>query len=127
MNRPTCNEPGCTRLTNSNGKYFVKKCWKHKRDVDVVRKLNVDRYKRTKSLVFTHYGNKCKCCGEQEPIFLTIDHINNDGNKHRKVIGRKLYAWIVKNNFPDTFQILCFNCNTGRHFNGGICPHQQKN
>src|ERR1039458_4628209 len=34
----------------------------------------------TKALTFAAYGGyECKCCGETEKAFLTIDHINNDG------------------------------------------------
>lgn len=24
----------------------------------------------------------------------------------------------------DRYQLLCFNCNCGRHRNGGVCPHK---
>lgn len=83
--------------------------------------------------VFTAYGGKCVCCGETNPLFLTLDHINGDGAKHRKEIGNngprgansdKTYRWAIKNNYPNTLQILCFNCNCGKQRNGGVlCPH----
>ena len=79
---------------------------------------------KNRNLVFDHYGRTCICCGESEFRFLTIDHINNDGATHRKAIGGNLYSWLIKNQFPDGFQVLCFNCNHGKHLNGGICPHQ---
>lgn len=70
------------------------------------------------------YGSECACCGESEARFLTIDHINNDGAKHRREIGAAIYLWLKKNGFPKNgFQLLCCNCNFGRQFNGGICPH----
>ena len=84
------------------------------------RKLR-DKYKE---LVFNHYGRKCECCGEEHIDFLTIDHINGNGEKHRKEINRRINDWLVKNNFPDGFQVLCFNCNWGKHINHGICPHK---
>lgn len=81
--------------------------------------------------VFEAYGNKCACCGEAEPMFLTIDHINGGGNKHRKeVLGSHLragfstYEWLARNGFPKEFQCLCQNCNVGKHRNKGICPHK---
>lgn len=60
-------------------------------------------YKRRKAIIYEHYGAVCKCCGETEPAFLTIDHINNDGAAHRKVCGSSLasFKWIIENNFPD--------------------------
>lgn len=76
--------------------------------------------------VFAAYGNKCACCSETEPAFLSIDHINGGGNKHRKEIGwGMLYRWLKNNEYPSGFQILCFNCNMAKCFSG-ICPHQSK-
>jgi hypothetical protein len=78
--------------------------------------------------VFEAYGGfKCVCCGESLEILLTIDHINNDGNYHRRTIGRtSVLRWLKDNNYPEGYQVLCFNCNMGKHLNKGICPHQQK-
>lgn len=81
---------------------------------------------RCKDLVFEHYGKVCACCGESNKIFLSIDHINGGGEKHRKQMKEKITTWLVRNNFPDGFQTLCFNCNWGKHLNGGICPHKEK-
>lgn len=75
-----------------------------------------------------HYGGKCFCCGETVIEFLSIDHINGGGEKHRKEIGYKnIYAWLRLHNWPDGFQTACHNCNFGRHINGGICPHRKLN
>jgi hypothetical protein len=30
----------------------------------------------------------------------------------------------VKNAFPDTITLLCFNCNCGKGRNKGVCPHK---
>ena len=60
---------------------------------------------------------------------MSIDHINNDGYKHRELTnignGSTTYFWLIKNNFPDDFQILCMNCNHGKSRNNGICPHKE--
>jgi len=84
-----------------------------------------DSRERAKKKVFKHYGKKCNCCGELQIEFLTIDHINNDGNKHRKQIRGKyanIYSYLIKNNFPKTFQVLCWNCNLAKA-KYGRCPH----
>jgi hypothetical protein len=77
---------------------------------------------------FAHYGARCACCGETNRGFLTIDHINNDGARLRKIHGSGLsfYRWIIKSNYPDFFQVLCYNGNFGRQRNGGHCPHRAK-
>lgn len=80
---------------------------------------------RDKAAVFDHYGAICNCCLEGTPEFLTVDHINNDGVEHRKeVASYRIYWWLVKNNFPPGYQILCWNCNLGKEINGGVCPHR---
>lgn len=82
--------------------------------------------KTVRDAAFAAYGGyECACCGETEPIFLAIDHINNDGAEHRKKEGRSLYHWLKKNDYPPGFQVLCHNCNVGKHINGGVCPHEQ--
>ncbi len=83
-----------------------------------------------RTAVLHHYGNICACCGEDNPLFLCIDHMNNDGAKHRKEFklhsGGRLEKWLIDNNFPNEFQILCYNCNVGKWRNKGICPHKEK-
>lgn len=82
--------------------------------------------------VYAAYGGAiCACCGESELAFLTLDHKHGDGAKHRREMnvrggGLSMYRWIIRNNFPPLFQVLCFNCNVGRHINGGVCPHKQR-
>jgi hypothetical protein len=74
------------------------------------------------------YGGECACCGEDEPMFLTIDHVNGNGAEERRVYkGGHTSAFlrmIIDEGFPDRYQLLCWNCNCGRHRNGGVCPHQ---
>lgn len=75
------------------------------------------------------YGGKCVCCGESNPRFLTIDHVDGGGTKHRRSIGwsgNGIFAHLKKLGWPqEGYQLLCFNCNCGRAFNGGVCPHVQ--
>lgn len=91
-----------------------------------------DLYRRKRLQVLTHYSGgepECACCGERQPAFLTIDHVNNDGNLHRKIVGvasgMKLFGYLIKNGFPPSFQVLCWNCNCGKAYYGkGVCPHK---
>jgi len=81
-------------------------------------------YRRTKEKLFSQYGASCKCCGEKEPAFLTVDHVNNDGALERKLFPttQAMCISIIKQGFPDRYQILCYNCNNGKR-KTGTCPH----
>ena len=69
------------------------------------------------------YGGACQCCGEARYEFLAIDHINGGGRKHRQEVGGKICRWLVANEFPPGFRILCHNCNMAIAFYGE-CPHK---
>ena len=73
--------------------------------------------------IIKYYGGKCQCCGEDRPSMLNIDHINNNGNKHRQEIGPDIYQWLETNNYPKGFRCLCWSCNCSLgHM--GYCPHK---
>lgn len=76
--------------------------------------------------IFDHYGQKCACCGETAREFLALDHVNGGGAAHRRIMrsSTQLRAWVIRQNFPKTFQILCHNCNSARGWYG-YCPHQR--
>lgn len=75
-----------------------------------------------------HYGGKCACCGESERAFLVIDHIDGDGNTHRrenKITGdNNIGRWLKRHGYPEGFQVLCANCNMAKEWPDG-CPHQR--
>ena len=74
--------------------------------------------------VINHYGGKCTCCGEDELEFLCIDHINGGGKKHREEINStNIYTWLINNNYPEGFRVLCHNCNMSLGIYG-YCPHE---
>lgn len=100
---------------NKNKEKLTKLYKKYKKKYDL----------KMKNQVFEYYGRECVCCGESNIKFLSIDHINGKGTKHRKKIKIKIYKWLIDNNFPKGFQTLCFNCNWGKHLNNGICPHKE--
>ena len=80
------------------------------------------RYLTQRIKVFQHYGKECSCCGEKEVEFLAIDHL--DGHDNRKGDQRNLTHWIIKNNFPPGFRVLCHNCNMAIRW-GRECPHNR--
>jgi hypothetical protein len=81
-------------------------------------------YLKIKGIVLNAYSNgspSCRCCGESRVYFLSVDHINGDGAKHRKSIGTNLYRWLINNKFPVGFQVLCHNCNIAKRTQS-FCP-----
>ena len=83
-----------------------------------------------KKEVFDHYSKgSCVCCGVENLIFLSLDHVNNNGAEHRREInnstGYSFYKWVRHRNFPDGYQVLCFNCNWGKYING-VYAHMLK-
>jgi hypothetical protein len=88
------------------------------------------RNKRLRKEVLEKYGGRCVCCDEVKWEFLTIDHINNDGNieriqKYGSQSGSSLSFFYELKRKPirSDLQVLCYNCNNGRHV-FGICPHK---
>lgn len=78
--------------------------------------------------VLIHYGGnppRCSCCSESHFEFLCIDHIHGRGKKHREKIKWNFYHWLIKNNFPRGFQVLCYNCDKAKAIYG-VCPHAKE-
>lgn len=120
------------RLSKQKKEYLSKKKLENPEFAEKERIRSLIHYHDQRREVFNAYGGmKCACCGETTEMFLTIDHINNDGASHRRAIsnspdngkGANIYGWLKKNNYPPGFQVLCMNCNHGKARNGGICPH----
>lgn len=115
------------------------KCVKHTRDSDSVfcgrcriksRQKSADERARLKADVLAHYSKtptpSCACCGESRYEFLSIDHIDGSGAKHRKTIGKRvIWAWLRRHNYPPGFQVLCMNCNWAKG-KLGYCPHERE-
>lgn len=81
-------------------------------------------HEMTRNSVFCHYTRSeqpaCSACGIADLDVLTIDHIFGGGRRHRHEIrayqsATAFYRWLVRNNFPDGFQVLCQNCNTKKY------------
>lgn len=90
--------------------------------------------KRIRLAALVHYSGgtpRCNCCGDEHLAFLTINHIDGDGARHRREeFGSKTYGgshmlwtWLKRNGYPDGFEVLCFNCNFAQYWGG--CPHKE--
>jgi len=62
--------------------------------------------------VYSRGKMTCDMCGESDLDVLSVDHIKGGGAIHRKELnGTHIERWIIKNNFPVGYRILCRNCN----------------
>jgi len=111
--RGLCRQYGCAN--RSDREY----CEQHR-----ARQLELNS--RARAECYAGYGGKCECCGDSNPMFLTLDHRDDDGAKMRAAgeYATTLYRKLKRLGFPKTFRLLCFNCNCGRYRNGGCCPHE---
>lgn len=140
MKKKRCSKCGKLRDRSKfrvdTGKRYGISCWcksctnkheKKRRKIPSVResrnKFGKEYRNKQKETVINYYGGKCACCGEKEIMFLTIDHINNDGFK--ALVRTNIHSWIIRNNFPVNLQVLCWNCNCGKAINKGTCPHEK--
>ena len=90
-------------------------------------RVSVPAKTRLRGEALAAYGGQCACCGESTEEFLTIDHIHNDGAKHRREVGSSgVPGWAKKNGYPNSLQVLCWNCNMAKALYG-VCPHEQTN
>lgn len=75
------------------------------------------------------YGGRCSCCGETEPRFLTLEHLEHDGQEHRKQKrcgGFGTWRDLKRRGWPkDKYTIYCWNCNLATRL-GDPCPHKIK-
>lgn len=93
---------------------------------ETIKNKNILKYYELKRWIFEYYGYECACCGEKNPRFLTIDHVNNDGYKDRN-LGSRIYSTIKREIIEgndNRFQIYCYNCNCAKRLNKGVCPHK---
>ena len=107
--------------------YGRKHYWLNReKEINRIMSGNRKRYRRQRIEAIEHYGAKCECCNEDRIQFLCIDHKNGGGTNHKKELWAKhitIYEWLIKNNFPEGFRLLCHNCNMSIGFYG-FCPHQ---
>ena len=104
----------------------IKEYYQNNKNRFLIYNRKQSRIKRLEVLSYYSKGKlKCNCCGEMTYEFLSIDHIIGGGGKHRRLLrGRNFYLWLVKENFPKGYQVLCHNCNQAKGLYGK-CPHQK--
>lgn len=86
--------------------------------------------RKLKNDVFSHYGMKC-VCGIEDLRKLTVDHVEGDGRKHRQSIRKgggseDFYRWLRNHNYPEGYQVLCWNCNWLKHLDSRILSEEPR-
>lgn len=104
-------------------KYTTQAQWR-KTHPEKWKEIRKKQTRELKTRVIAAYGGKCECCQEERIEFLCIDHINGCGNEERKKhgLGSNFYYYLVRENFPEGYRVLCHNCNMS-YGSYGYCPH----
>jgi len=124
------------RRHESSKRYRAKdpeKCRQFCRDWQIANaeyRATTDRAKNRELRLFvlSHYSPptpRCRCCGEFHIEFLHLHHKEGKGSQHRKEVGAgaNFYKWIIRNDFPLGYEVLCANCDESEgHY--GYCPHK---
>jgi hypothetical protein len=92
-----------------------------------------ERRRARRSELLAVYGGACACCGETIYAFLTFDHKDGIPPEHRGANGKRYcrivellwQEWQETGRIRDDIEVMCFNCNSGRAVNGGVCPHKE--
>ena len=107
----TCKHSGCNEPVSKNNQNGY--CRKHR---------TIGDYAKHKAILYAELGNRCACCGERDEMYLSVDHVNNDGGEYRKQSKahyrvHRLLKHHREN--PGSLQLLCTNCNHAKMRNGG--------
>jgi hypothetical protein len=116
-----CADCGATREGSPSRRYCL-------RCASFYSKRATQQSRELRTLVLQAYGGaipSCRCCGESEQRFLTLDHEQNSGRVDRRVKGTQgVLRELKRSGFPPGIRVLCFNCNMARGAYGA-CPHER--
>lgn len=111
-----CDALKCKSCTSEWRKEWAK--------TEYAKNLRRQANRKVREVAFAGYGAYCKCCAEDIFEFLAIDHVNGGGREEREIMSTTQIARkIINENWPDTYQILCHNCNQAKGWYG-VCPHE---
>lgn len=89
--------------------------WKrHKQEKKEYDKQYNEQMKNDVIRHYSHGTMKCAKCGFSDIRALQLDHIKGNGKKDREShrgVGVTYYVWLRTQNYPESLQVLCANCN----------------
>ena len=125
LDRKYYSDPEHRAAKNTRQKGYRLKRRSTPEGVASMRVLANRRHAKLRGQILKAYGGSCACCGESTQDFLTLDHIQGGGTKHRATCGQDVYSEIRRQGFPkDKYRLLCMNCNFAIRY-GDQCPHQK--
>jgi hypothetical protein len=107
------------RKTHSNYMKEYRKLHRDKINKDSAIRERGYRMNIKKNVVNHYSKGQMKCsCGFSDIRALSIDHINGNGAEERKNLfgknnrqsSNRFYRWLIKQNYPEGYQVLCANC-----------------
>lgn len=99
---------------------------KEYRTSEHAKALRAAAYRKVREAAFAGYGGACACCDEDTFEFLALDHVNGGGRKERETLCTyQIARKIINEGWPDTYQVLCHNCNQAKGWYGE-CPHRRR-
>lgn len=89
----------------------------HEQNREYLNKRRSEWRAKDKLTVLSHYSEAnppvCIRCGFTDIRALSIDHIYGGGTAQKKdyeVGGNHFYAWLRRQGYPSSYQVLCMNC-----------------
>lgn len=85
---------------------------------DRCKKLKLVQRLKAKLEFIEAYDGQCISCGETHPLFLILDHINNNGY-FEKDTGVDFYQRLKRLGYPGKniqLQLMCHNCNARKEY-----------
>ena len=88
-------------------------------NLEKAREIGSRIARRYKEACVNMYSNGDACCTRckiADMDVLCLDHIENDGSEHRRLLkasgeASSFYRYLSKHDYPSGFQVLCYNCN----------------
>lgn len=79
-----------------------------------------------KDRIFKKLGSECDICGESHREFLTVDHINCDGNLDRRFSSIGWKRRVLKSDDLSSYRVLCHSCNISTYILNPVNNQKQK-
>ena len=111
--------PRCQKNPIKKGRGTCEVCLKRQLDIRN-RDAKKERYDSLYGL--TNGQLRCTNCGLPFYEVLQVHHLGNNGKKHREKIhkGTSIHRFIIKQNFPTDYLVLCSNCHDFWHKEGQL-------